>query len=200
MSIFLCYNYIGDYMDTKFYKVVRPIASFLVRILFHPKVKGLENIPKTGRIVLAGNHTRWLDPVVLVGFVKRPIHFLAKKELFDGPLCFLVKGMGCVSVNRKIHDREALSSAIDYLNKDLCVGIFPEGTVNRTDKVILPFKIGAVKMSHDTNSMIVPFIIKGKYRFIGKSVCIEFLKPIKVSNDLDESNERLMNIVKEKLQ
>ena len=46
----------------------------------------------------------------------------------------------------------------------------------------------------------VAFIIKGKYRFIGKSVCIEFLKPIKVSDDLDESNERLMNIVKEKLQ
>ena len=187
-------------MDTKFYKVVRPIAVFLVRILFHPRVKGLENIPKTGRIVLAGNHTKWLDPVVLVGIVKRQIHFLAKKELFDGPLCFIVKGMGCVSVNRKIHDKDALSSAINYLNKDLCVGIFPEGTVNRTDKVILPFKIGAVKMSKETNSMIVPFTIKGKYRFIGKSVCIEFLKPIKVSDDLDESNDKLMNIIKEKLQ
>ena len=187
-------------MDTKFYKIVRPIASFLVKVLFHPKVKGLENIPKTGRIVLAGNHTRWLDPVVLVGSVKRPIHFLAKKELFDGPLCFLVKGMGCVSVNRKIHDKNALSSAEDYLNNDLCVGIFPEGTVNRTDKVILPFKIGAVKMSYDTNSMIVPFIIKGKYKLIGKRVCIEFLKPIKVSDDLDKSNDKLMNIIKEKLQ
>ena len=71
-------------MDTKFYKVVRPIVLFLVKLLFHPKVKGLENIPKDGRIVLAGNHTKFLDPVMLVGVVKRPIHFLAKKELFDG--------------------------------------------------------------------------------------------------------------------
>lgn len=187
-------------MDTKFYKIVKPIACFLIKLLFHPKVIGLENIPKTGRIVLAGNHTKFLDPVMLVGVVKRPIHFLAKKELFDGVLCFLVKGMGCVPVNRKIHDKNALSSAIDYLNKDLCVGIFPEGTINRTtDKVILPFKIGAVKMSSETNSEIVPFVITGKYRIIGKSVRLEFLKPIKVSENLDESNEMLMNIIENKL-
>ena len=187
-------------MDTKFYKVVRVIASFLIRLLFHPKVKGLENIPKTGRIVLAGNHTRFLDPVMLVGIVKRPIHFLAKKELFDGCLSFLVKGMGCVPVNRKIHDKSALNSAIDYLNKDLCVGIFPEGTINKTtDKVILPFKIGAVKMASETNSKIVPFIITGKYRIIGRRVTLEFLKPISVSDDLDKSNEKLMNIIESKL-
>ena len=187
-------------MDTKFYKVVKPIASFLIRLLFHPKVVGLENIPKSGRIVLAGNHTRFLDPVMLVGIVKRPIHFLAKKELFDGCLSFLVKGMGCVPVNRKIHDKSALNSAIDYLNKDLCVGIFPEGTINKTtDKVILPFKIGAVKMAHDTNSKIVPFIITGKYRIIGRRVTLEFLKPISVSDDLDKSNEKLMNIIENKL-
>ena len=187
-------------MDTKFYKVVKPIASFLIRLLFHPKVVGLENIPKSGRVVLAGNHTRFLDPVMLVGIVKRPIHFLAKKELFDGCLSFLVKGMGCVPVNRKIHDKSALNSAIDYLNKDLCVGIFPEGTINKTtDKVILPFKIGAVKMAHDTNSKIVPFIVTGKYRIIGRSVRLEFLKPISVSDDLDKSNEKLMNIIENKL-
>lgn len=187
-------------MDTKFYKVVKPIASFLIRLLFHPKVVGLENIPKSGRVVLAGNHTRFLDPVMLVGIVKRPIHFLAKKELFDGCLSFLVKGMGCVPVNRKIHDKSALNSAIDYLNKDLCVGIFPEGTINKTtDKVILPFKIGAVKMAYDTNSKIVPFIITGKYRIIGRRVTLEFLKPISVSDDLDKSNKKLMNIIENKL-
>lgn len=187
-------------MDTMFYKIVRPIALVLIKILFHPKVKGLENIPKTGRIVLAGNHTRFLDPVMLVGVVKRPIHFLAKKELFDGALSFLVKGMGCVPVNRKIHDKNALVSAIDYLNNDLCVGIFPEGTVNRTnDKVILPFKIGAVKMANETNSKIVPFVITGKYRIIGKRVTLEFLKPISVSKDLDKSNEKLMDIIETKL-
>lgn len=186
-------------MDTKFYKIVRPIVSFIVRLLFHPKIIGLENIPKTGGIILAGNHTKWLDPVVLVGVVKRPIHFLAKKELFDGALSFIVKGMGCVSVNRKTHDKNALNSADNYLNNKLCVGIFPEGTINKTDKVILPFKIGAVKMSRDTNSLIVPFTISGKYRIIGRSARIEFMKPIKIKDDLDKENERLMQIISDKL-
>lgn len=191
---------LGDKMkDTLFYKIVRPLVTFFVRILFHPKVKGLENIPKTGRVVLAGNHTRFLDPVMLVGIVKRPIHFLAKKELFDGPLSFLVKGMGCVSVNRKIHDKNALSEAEKYLNSDLCVGIFPEGTINRGNDLILPFKIGAVKSSYDTDSLIVPFVITGKYRIIGRSIKLEFLKPIKVGDSLDEENARLMNLVESKI-
>ena len=187
-------------MDTKFYKVVRPIVSFLVRLLFHPKITGLKNIPKTGRVVLAGNHTRWLDPVMLVGIVKRPIHFLAKEELFHGITKFIVKGMGCVPVNRKIHDKFALSSAEEFLNKELCIGIFPEGTINRTKDTIMPFKIGAIKMSHDTNSKIVPFIITGKYRIIGRSVRIEFLKPISIGKDLSKENDRLMDIVKNKLE
>lgn len=187
-------------MDTKFYKVVRPVALFLIKLLFHPKVKGLENIPKTGRVVFAGNHTRFLDPVMLVGVVKRQIHFLAKKELFDGILRGFMKGMGCVSVDRKHHDKNALITAEEYLNNDLCIGIFPEGTINKiSDKVILPFKIGAVKMASETNSKIVPFVITGKYRVFGRNVRLEFLKPISVGKDLDKSNEELMNIIENKI-
>ena len=77
---------------------------------------------------------------MLVGVQKRQIHFLAKEELFHGITKFIAKGMGCIPVNRKIHDHNALSGAVDYLNNDLCVGIFPEGTINRTDKTIMNFK------------------------------------------------------------
>ena len=186
--------------DRMFYKIVKPPVTLLFKLIFRPKITGLDNIPEEGRILLAGNHTKWLDPVLLVVATRRQVHFLAKEELFHGITHFIVKGMGCVPVNRKIHDKNALSSAIDYLNKDLCVGIFPEGTVNRTtDKVILPFKIGAVKMASETNSKIVPFVITGKYRIIGKRVTLEFLKPISVSKDLDKSNDKLMNIIESKL-
>ena len=185
--------------DTIFYKVVRPIVVFFIRVFFHPTVKGVENIPKEGRVLLAGNHTKWLDPVMLVGVQKRQVHFLAKEELFHGITKFIVKGMGCVPVNRKIHDHNALQGAIDYLNNDLCVGIFPEGTINRTDKTIMNFKIGAVKASHDTNTLLVPFIITGKYRIFGKSAKVEFLKPIKIGDDLTKENERFMKIVEKKI-
>jgi len=185
--------------DKLFYKIVKPLTTFVMKAIYRPQVIGLENIPKTGRVLLAGNHTKELDSIMLVGITKRPIHFLAKEELFHGKTKWIVKGMGCVPVNRKIHDKEALQAAIDYLNNDLCVGIFPEGTINRTTDIIMPFKIGAVKACKEANSPLVPFTITGKYRPFRKSVKIEFLKPIKVGDNLDESNEQFMNIIKEKL-
>lgn len=185
--------------DTTFYKVVRPLVEVFVRVLYRPTVIGLENIPKEGRILIAGNHTKWLDPVMLVGIVRRPVHFLAKEELFHGKTKFIAEGMGCVPVNRKIHDHNALQGAIDFLNKDLCVGIFPEGTINRTYDVILPFKMGAVKACSETNTKLVPFIITGKYKLFRKSVKLEFLSPIEIGKDLEKENEKFMNIVSKKL-
>lgn len=188
------------YNDTKFYKIVRPITKFLFKILFRPEVKGVENIPKEGRILLAGNHTKWLDPVMLVAISPRQIHFLAKQELFKEITKPIVKGMGCVPVNRKIHDKGALTSAYKYLENEKCVGIFPEGTINRTNDVIMPFKMGAVKACSKTNSVLVPFIITGKYKLFRKSIKITYEKPYKVNGDLEIENEKLMNIISNMLQ
>lgn len=185
--------------DTTFYKTVRPLVSVLVKLLYRPTVIGLENIPKEGRVLIAGNHTKWLDPVTLVGIVKRPVHFLAKEELFHGKTKFIAEGMGCVPVNRKIHDHNALQGAIDFLNNDLCVGIFPEGTINRTDDVIMPFKMGAVKACYETNTKLVPFVITGEYKLFKKTVKIEFLTPIEIGNDLEKENQKFMKIVSNKL-
>jgi 1-acyl-sn-glycerol-3-phosphate acyltransferase len=186
--------------DTIFYKVVRPIVSLFIKIFYPTEVVGLENIPKTGPIVLAGNHTKWLNPVMLVGITKRQIHFLAKDSLFKGITKPIVKGMGCVPVNRKIHDKEALETAYNYLEKGLCIGIFPEGTINRTSDIIMPFKMGAVKMCHKTNASLVPFVITGKYKMFRKHVKIEFLKPRKISSDLEKENNELMTVISKKLE
>ena len=183
--------------DKFFYSFVKPIVRFIIVLLFRPKVIGLDNIPKEGRVILAGNHTKWLDPVMLVAINKRQLHFLAKEELFHGITKFIVLGMGCIPVNRKIHDKDALESAYKTLEIDNVIGIFPEGTINRTDDVIMPFKMGAVKMSEKTNSPIVPFGITGKYKLFGKNrIRIEFFKPF-VVNDLENDNKKLERIVSE---
>ena len=88
--------------------------------------------------------------------------------------------MGIIPVNRSIHDKNALNKAIDVLNKDALIGIFPEGTINKTKDIIMPFKIGAVKMASETNASLVPFTIKNKYKLFRKSVIIEFYKPYKI--------------------
>ena len=188
------------YKDTMFYKIVKPFLKVIVKVLYRPTIVGLENIPKEGRIVIAGNHTKWLDPVTLVAMTNRPVHFLAKKELFDNKkTSWIVKGMGCVPVNRKIHDKNVLETAYKYLENECCIGIFPEGTINRTDDVIMPFKIGAVKACSQTNTKLVPFIITGEYKLFKKTAKIEFLKPIEIGDDLEKENKKFMDIVEKKL-
>lgn len=183
------------------YRIVRPIVTLLVHIVFRPTYIGLENIPKSGRIVLAGTHTNDFDSPLLMSCTKRVIHFLAKESLTKGILGHAFKALGLIPVNRSIHDKAALKSAINTLEEDKVIGIFPEGTINRTDDLIMPFKIGAVKMSKETNTKIVPFVITGKYKVFKKSVTIEFLKPIEIKSDnLTKENERLMNLIRKKLE
>jgi len=185
--------------DTLLYRFARPIITVLFKTFFTPKIIGKEKIPASGRIILAGNHTSNFDCLLLMSSTKRSIHFLAKKELFQGKAKSIVKGMGCISVDRKIHDKDALNLAYKTLENNKVIGIFPEGTINRTDSVIMPFKIGAVKMANKTSSYLVPFTITGKYKMFKKTIRIEFHKAYKVSSNLEKENNKLMNIISENL-
>ena len=188
------------YKDKMFYRFIKPLLNFLIWFLYHPTVVGRENIPKKGPVVLAGNHTKWLDPPTICAIVHgRQVHFLAKQELFKGKAALITKGMGAIPVNRSVHDKNALNSAIESLKEGLCIGVFPEGTINRTKDVIMPFKIGAVKMSKEAKATLVPFVITGEYKIFKKGIRIEFLKPIKVQEDIEKTNEKLMKAVKEGL-
>lgn len=187
-------------MNRLVYSIVRVFLKINVYLFLHPKVKGREHISKEGSIVLAGNHTSWLDPLLLIATVPRKVHFLAKIELFKGIVGVVVRSMGCIPVNRKIHDKDSLKCAKEVLKANEVIGIFPEGTINRSDDIVMPFKIGAVKMSSDTDSILIPFIITGKYNIIGRSISIEFLEGRKISNDLDYENKKLMKDISKKLE
>lgn len=184
------------------YRIVRPIIKILFNFIFKPTYIGLENIPKEGKCILVGNHTSNLDCLLLISSTKRTIHFLAKDSLIKGFKKIIFQNMGIIPVNRKIHDKNALNSAIDILNENKVIGIFPEGTINKTDDIIMPFKIGAVKMASTTNSTLVPFTIKNKYKVFKKSVILEFYKPYKINTqkrDLTDENKHLMNIISNEL-
>lgn len=180
--------------DALLYKITRPIITVLFKLFFTPKIIGKENIPKSGKVILAGNHTSNFDCLLLISSTKRNIHFLAKKELWNGPKKIIFANMGLIPVDRKNKDHQALSSSIAYLENNLLIGIFPEGTTEKEGKM-LDFKIGTVKMAKDTNSPIVPFIITGNYKLFSKNLRIEFLKPIMINGDLNQENINLRNII-----
>ena len=178
------------------YTILRPITSFFTNILLRPTYIGREYIPKEGRIILAGNHTHNLDCFLLTSATKRKVHFLAKKELWHGPKKLFFDNLGFLHVDRTTKNPEALSSAIKYLENDLLIGIFPEGTTEK-GRGLLPFKYGAVKIASVANSQIVPFVIKGQYRLFSKDLKIIFNKPISISKDnLTDSNNKLQNTIK----
>ncbi len=188
-------------MNYFIYKVVRFIGRPIYKIVFRPKYYGVDNIPSEGAVILAGNHTNNLDAAMIIGAPKRIVHMMAKKELFSNKISNrFFRSMGCISVNRSIHDENAKSEAIDVLKNNEVLGIFPEGTVNKTlykenEQLILPFKYGAVSFAKKTNAYIVPFAINGKYKIFSKDLKITFGKPYKVTSDLESENEKLMNIV-----
>lgn len=181
--------------DPIFYKITRPILAIFIK-LYRPTIIGKEFIPKEGRVILAGNHKSYLDPLLVAYGTKRCVHYFAKDSLYKGIKKPIFKGLGIIPVNRKIKDKNSLYKGIDVLNNDLVVGIFPEGTINKTDDIVMNFKFGAVKMAYETNSKIVPFSITHKYKFLKKSVKIEYGKPYNVSSDLKKENDILMKKVK----
>ena len=180
--------------DSILYRILRPIIKCFVKIFYRPKIIGMENIPKDGRIILAGNHTNIFDCLLLISSTKRSIHFLAKDELWKGMKKILFANLGLIPVNRRQKDHKSLETAYSYLKEEALIGIFPEGTIGK--KGILPFKLGAVKMASVTNTKIVPFAITGKYKLFSNNLKIVFGKPIKInSKDLEQENDKLRDVI-----
>lgn len=181
------------------YRVVRgPLTAFF-KAVYKPTIVGKRYIPEEGRIILAGNHTNYFDCILVASATKRCVHYLAKDELMKGPLKIVFKGLGIIPVNRRTKDKAAFESAVKTLSEEKVIGIFPEGTINRTDDIIMPFKYGAVKMSRDADCKIVPFAITGKYKPFERSIKLTFFEPIDPIENLEEANRKLMNIVSGKL-
>ena len=177
------------------YKVLRTILTPIYKFYYNPKIIGKENIPKEGSIIIAGNHKHLMDQCNIIISTKRVITYMAKKEYFDNKkTSWFFKMVHCIPVNRKEKDPTAKSKAINVLNNGGAIGIFPEGTRNKTNELLLPFKFGAVSLAQKTNSLIVPFGIKGSYFFRSKDLIIKIGKPFSIENmSLETANTLLYN-------
>ena len=179
------------------YYLGKYVLGPIFRLWYNPKIINKEYIPTDGAIVIAGNHKHLFDQNLTVIAVKRGIHYMAKKEYYDNKMVrWFFKGAGCIFVDRSKKDPDAVNQAIDVLNDGGAIGIFPEGTRNKTSEFLLPFKYGAVSMAKKTDAYIVPFGLTGDYKFRSRNLMIRYGKPFKVMDmDLDKANEKLYNEV-----
>lgn len=171
--------------------------GLIFRFYYPFKTINKKVIPKEGPVLFCGNHIHLMDQCLAILNTDRPVHYMAKMEYFTNPkTAWFFKMMGCISVNRQIHDEEAKSKAIEVLKNGLALGIFPEGTRNKTKELLQPFKFGAVSMAKKTNATLVPFAIVGDYKFRTKNLKIVFGTPFKVGDmELEEANEKLYNTI-----
>lgn len=138
------------------YSFIKAIVVVIFKYLCKWQVDGLDNIPKNGPVILISNHVSYWDPVVLAAISSRPVHFMAKIELFKIPIfSSLIKKLGAFPVDRNKSDRAALRDAIGILQNNCVLGMFPEGTRVRTEE-IGEFKLGATMIAAKANAVIVP--------------------------------------------
>lgn len=128
----------------------------------------LENIPKRGAVIFAANHIKDFDPIMVCGAARRPVHFFAKKVIFDGGKKFSLKIVAAImkltaQIPVKAGDKElvnrAFEMAITFLNRGEAVGICIEGTRSRDGKMHKP-KLGFTKIAFATCAPIVPTALR----------------------------------------
>ena len=184
---------------TPLYTIIVFLYGLLVKLLFFMKIEGRENVPKDRNCILMGNHQCLLDPVTLALCVPdREIHFMGKKELFENKaLGWVFRQVHGFPVDRGNMDMGAIRTAMGVLKAGETLGIFPEGTRNKTDDLMLPFKEGSFKMAEKTGCAIVPMAITGSADILenhfpkvkATHVILEYGKPI-YPNELDKETKK----------
>ncbi len=105
--------------------VVRPLANHVV---MRVRPIGAERVPLEGPLILAGNHSSWLDGPLVVTECPRDVRCLTKNELYGGKLGWFLHYIGQIPIDRGRPDRTALHAALTELKDGGAIGMFPEGT------------------------------------------------------------------------
>lgn len=145
----------------------------LFRFLYEPRVRGLENIPREGGALLAVNHTSFLDALLLMAVIDRPVRFLMARKMFEKWwIRPFAKAAGAIPFDRVSSPREmveAFREARSWIEQGGIAGIFPEGEISLTGNV-LRFRQGYNRVVRDLDVPIIPIAVDGaaetRYGFV----------------------------------
>ncbi|TYP59868.1 lysophospholipid acyltransferase family protein [Thermosediminibacter litoriperuensis] len=169
-----------------FYNFAKFACSLLINMLFKIRVEGLEFFPEKGAVIVYSNHKSWWDPVIVGCILKRPVFFMAKKELFKIPVFgFILRKLNAFPVNRGAPDRKAIKTAVEILADKKVLGIFPEGTRSKDGSLKEPEPGIALLAAKAKEVALVPVAITGDYRFFS-SITVRVGKPMRLSLDEEE--------------
>lgn len=146
----------------------RTLAAALrlaARVVVDLNITGVENIPAAGAVLLVGNHISFLDPVIVVSLLPRPVIAMAKAEAFEDKLLGpLVRAFDAFPVRRGEIDRQALQQALRVLEAGLPLWVSPEGTRSPTGQ-LQHGQNGAAFIAARSGAPVVPVAFTGTDRF-----------------------------------
>lgn len=157
------------------FKIFKSILGVIFTCYYRPKYLNKEVIPKEGPIIVCGNHIHLFDQCLPILATKRMLHYMAKKEYFDGPFAWFFKAAGCISVDREHHGGTSKEIAEKVLNKKWALGIYPEGTRNSLASKEEKLKEAYEYLKEDMNLTKFKKIIKKQMTLLSQ---YEFLKTL----------------------
>jgi len=162
------------------YFISRNILKLLFKIFFRLRIVGSVNCPKTGPLIIAPNHTSFLDPLIAGFAVPRPVNFMARRSLFRNRIFGnIIKSVNAFPLRREGADVGAMRTAIDKLCHGKAVLIFPEGTRSKDENLgVARAGIGFLAASSGAN--ILPCYIKGSREVLPKGSIFPRFKKITV--------------------
>lgn len=162
-----------------FYKILKILGFLLLKIMFRIEYNGVEKIPETGALIIAGNHSSYLDGIILGAMSKRSIHFMAKKELFKNKiLASFFRTLKAFPVDREKPGKSSISMALKILKNGNILGMFPEGT-RYIKSLGKPF-YGVGFFSIKSGAPILPAAIYGTAKAAPKGTYLPHFSRIKV--------------------
>ena len=153
------------------------------------QVIGEENVPKDRAVLYVGNHKSYFDILLTYSRVPRLTGYVAKKEMESFPILSIwMKRLHCLFLDRKDIKQglKTILTGIDLIKNGISVCLLPEGTRNKSNDRLLPFKEGSLKMAEKTGCPIIPFAITNSSKLFEDhmpfvrpcDIIIEYGKPI----------------------
>jgi 1-acyl-sn-glycerol-3-phosphate acyltransferase len=180
------------------YAIAKRICIAFFKLFFRIKIENADLVPKEGSVLICANHISNFDPISVGVAVPRPVHFMAKVELFRVPILRgLVRSLHAFPVKRGAGDVQAIKQSMQILKNQEALVMFPEGTRHTTGE-LGKLHSGAALLAHKTHSPIVPVAIIGPYRIFGrlKVVFGEPIDPASFASDR-KKNEAIEAITEE---
>jgi glycerol-3-phosphate dehydrogenase (NAD(P)+) len=141
-----------------------PLRAFFVptfRLYLRMEKIGREHLPRSGPLLLASNHRSFLDPFLIGTMVRRPVYYMAKRELFEKRWqAWVLNALGAFPVDRGAGDGDAMAAAKQILERGDCVVVFPEGTRVRRGPLGHPHR-GIGRLALETGAAVAPIAVIG---------------------------------------